>query len=98
MLRMGSLVLLLVVAVLAAPKDAAIALAAQDGDLARVRTLLGEKADVNAPLADGTTALHLLVRAGDLSGVELLLKSGADVNANNRQGVDRKSTRLNSSH
>ena len=36
------------------------------GDAAAVRALLAQKADVNAPQADGATALHWAVYRGDL--------------------------------
>ena len=37
----------------------------QAGDAAAVRALMQQRADVNAPEADGTTALHWAVRADD---------------------------------
>ena len=52
-----------------------------------VRTLLQQKVDVNAPQADGTTALMWAARWDDLETTDLLLKAGANVNAANRNGV-----------
>ena len=51
--------------------------AAMQGDKSALRTLLQQKADVNAPQADGTTALHWAVRANDLEMTDMLLRAGA---------------------
>ena len=72
---------------LAAETDARLAEAAQREDRAAIRTLIDQKADVNAALADGTTALHWAVRADDLDSVNLLLQAGADAKVANRYGV-----------
>jgi len=45
------------------------------------------KAAVNAPEADGTTALHWAIRADDQAMARELIASGANVNAVNRYGV-----------
>jgi ankyrin repeat protein len=73
----------------AADRDTRLAEAAQSGDMAAVRALLGagKNADVNAPLGDGTTALHWVARADDLSTADLLIKAGADPKIANRHGV-----------
>ena len=42
-----------------------VADAAMRGDKAAVQTLIAQKADVNAPQADGATALHWAVYRGD---------------------------------
>jgi ankyrin len=52
-----------------------------------LRTLLNQKADVNVPQVDGTTALHWAVRADDLESADLLLKAGARVSATTRDGA-----------
>jgi ankyrin repeat protein len=52
-----------------------------------VATLLQRKADVNAPQADGTTALHWAVRFDDAEVADLLIRAGANVSAANREGV-----------
>lgn len=62
--------------------------AAMRGQKEKVSALIQQKADVNAPQADGTTALHWAVRADDLALVDILLKAGADVKAKNRVGVN----------
>ena len=73
-------------AVAAAPK-AGLADAAEDGDGAAVRSLIDRGADVNAPQADGTTALHWAAYHDDAELAALLVRSGTDVNAENRYGV-----------
>lgn len=52
-----------------------------------VFSLLNQKADVNVPLADGSTALHWAVHWDDFDVVELLIRAGANVNAANAYGV-----------
>jgi len=74
-----------VVALTAAGSD--VADAARRGDTAAVRTLLAQRADVNAPQADGATALQWAVYRSDRALVELLIGAGANVKAANRAGV-----------
>jgi len=64
-----------------------IADAAMHHDTAAVRALLAQKADVNAPQPDGTTALVWAARANDTQMVDLLLAAGANVSAANREGA-----------
>jgi len=71
----------------AAAGDTRLADAAMKGDRAAVRTLLGEKVDVNALGTDGTPALHWAVRTDDLETARLLLTSGADAKLPNRLGL-----------
>ena len=61
--------------------------AAMKGDIALVRSLLQQKADVNQSQSDGTTALHWAVRQDRLDMVNLLIEAGANVKAANRLGV-----------
>ena len=61
--------------------------AVKNADKAAIRTLLQQRVDVNAPEADGTTALHWAVRTDDLQTAELLIRAGANVKAANRYGV-----------
>jgi ankyrin repeat protein len=72
---------------LAAGVDARVADAAQRQDIAAVRALIAQKAGVNAPQIDGTTALMWAVRADNVELVDLLLRAGADVKASNRYGL-----------
>ena len=67
--------------------DLRLVQAAVDDDAPTVRALIRQKADVNAPLADGTTALHWAVRANDLPLVESLLAAGANAKAQDRYGL-----------
>ena len=64
-----------------------VADAAMHGDKARVRALLGQRADVNSPQIDGTTALHWAVRANDLELTEVLIRAGARALAANHEGA-----------
>jgi ankyrin repeat protein len=64
-----------------------IADAAERHDPAAVRSLLGNAPDVNAPQADGTTALLWAAYHDDTDTAALLVKAGANVNAANRYGV-----------
>jgi ankyrin repeat protein len=61
--------------------------AVKSGDAQAVRTLLKQRANVNATEADGMTALHWAVRSNDAETVQLLLRSGANAKAANRYGV-----------
>lgn len=54
---------------------------AMNADRQGLRTLLAQKADVNAAQADGMTALHWAVRQNDLGTAKLLIHAGANVNA-----------------
>lgn len=64
-----------------------VADAAMRHDIPAVRALLAQKADVNAPQADGATALMWAVRANDAELVDLLLAAGANAKAANREGA-----------
>src|ERR1700722_16596214 len=61
--------------------------AAMSKDKVAVRSLLKQKADVNAPQTDGTTPLIWAVRADDLEMTDLLLAAGATVKAANSVGA-----------
>ena len=56
------------------------------GNLAEVKKLLDDGADVNTKDKNGITALMLASSDGNTDIVELLLAQGADVNAKNTQG------------
>ena len=64
-----------------------VADAVMNGNKAAVRSLLQQKANVNAPQVDGTTALHWAVQANDLETADLLIRAGAKVSAANREGA-----------
>ena len=61
--------------------------AVKAGDAAAAAALLTAGADVNAPQADGTTALHWAAHRGDVDLVRQLIRAGADVNAKNDYGA-----------
>jgi ankyrin repeat protein len=67
--------------------DTRLAEAAMEGNKAAVRSLLQQEADVNAPLVDGTTALHWVVRADDLETAKALIRAGANVKTADRYGI-----------
>lgn len=79
--------LLSAASLMAAGLDARLADAAQRMDKARIHALLDQRIDVNAPQADGMTALHWAAYRDDLQTMELLVKAGANVKAANRYGV-----------
>lgn len=70
-----------------AQDDAALVDAVKRADPAAIRNLLARHVDVNAPEADGTTALHWAVHRQDLGTVDALIRAGASVTAANRYGV-----------
>src|SRR5688572_29947192 len=72
---------------LAGPGDALLADAVMRSDRDATRTLLQQKADVNAAQVDGMTALHWATRQNDVETAQSLLKAGAKVNAVTRYGV-----------
>ena len=80
------MVILLSVGSLAAA-DLRLVEAAKARDKEAVRSLLKEKADVNAPQADGATALQWAAYWDDLETAELLIRAGAKVNAEDEYGV-----------
>ena len=80
------LVVIVVVSTQAAGKSD-VADAAMRGDVAAVRAVLAARADVNAPQADGATALHWAVYRGNRELAALLIRAGANVNAANRAGA-----------
>ena len=64
----------------------AVAEAAREGNLERVRALLAQRNDVNMPLGDGMTALHWAAERGDAAMTTALLKAGAKVTPTTRNG------------
>jgi ankyrin repeat protein len=70
-----------------AATDGRIAEAVKRTDRAAVRNLITNKADVNSPLKDGSTALQWAVHNDDLETASLLIGAGANVKTTNRYGV-----------
>src|SRR5262245_13089561 len=64
-----------------------VADAAMKGDKAALKTLVQQKADVNAPQIDGATAVHWAVYKDDPEMLDTLLAAGAKVDIKNREGA-----------
>src|SRR5579863_3403572 len=64
-----------------------VADAAMKRDRATVRSLIQAKADVNAPQADGATALQWAAYNNDLETADLLIAAGANIKAANHDGA-----------
>ena len=85
MLIQGTVAILLF-SLLGPAGDTRISDAAQNGNLAVIQTLIKEKADVNAPQGDGTTALHWAAYREDVPMARSLIQAGADAKARTRLG------------
>ena len=72
---------------LARAADSPLATAAEKSDWAKVRQLLKQRTDVNAPQVDGMTALHWAAYHDDQQIVDVLIGAGANVKAVSRYGV-----------
>lgn len=59
-----------------------LSLAAYEGNMGTIKSLLVEGADINAEDEKGHTPLHLAALKGDVDVVRLLLECGADIDAN----------------
>ena len=64
----------------------AVADAAMQGDMAKVRALLAQQNDVNVAQGDGMTALHWAADRGDVAMTALLLRSGAKLTGTTKNG------------
>src|SRR5271170_2760827 len=86
--RIGSSIVLLGLSIfiLSAAGSSEVADAVMRGDQAAVQKLVEQHADVNAPQADGATALHWAVFQSDKAIVDLLIRAGADPKVANRDG------------
>ncbi len=58
-----------------------------NGDAAAVRSLVQQKADVNAVQADGATAIQWAVYRDDLGMADVLIAAGANIKLANREGA-----------
>ena len=76
--------LLMVSGARAANSDVPLVEAARNQDQQQVRTLLNQRADVNARSGDGSTALLWAAHWNALETAELLIRAGADVRATNQ--------------
>ena len=70
-----------------AASDAAVADFAKARQWSIVADLVRQRVDVNAPQADGTTALHWAAHWNDSTTAALLIEAGADVDAVTHTGV-----------
>lgn len=75
------------VASLAAARDTRLIDAVKDGNVKTVQALVRERVDVNAPAADGATALHWAAHRDNLTTADLLIRAGARPNVANDLGV-----------
>ena len=78
---------LLTVTIAAAAPSSPVADAAMRGDVAAVKALIKQGANVNAAQGDGMTALHWAALNGDAATTALLLTSGAAVDPLTRLGA-----------
>jgi len=77
--------LLCIAAFAAGTSDVADAAMKKNGTA--LRSLLQQKANVNSPQSDGTTALHWAARWDDLEMAGALIRAGANAQAANREGA-----------
>ena len=83
----GAFATCLILAGSASAADSPLADAAEKADAVAVRTLLDEHATINAPQADGMTALHWAAYHDNFDLTKRLLAAGAGAKAANRYGV-----------
>ena len=85
-MRKSAILLSAALLLAAAPSKESIFDAAGSDDVATVRALLEQGADVNAAQGDGMTVLHRAARTGNLDMAELLIGAGANLEARTRLG------------
>src|SRR5688572_1336842 len=72
---------------LRAAGDTGLIQATKSRDVAAVRALVQQRADVNASQGDGSTALHWAARADDLTIADILIRAGARTGVSNDLGA-----------
>jgi ankyrin repeat protein len=77
----------LVLCLSASAANSPVADAAMKGDKPTLRSLLDQKADVNAAQSDGATAIQWAAYRDDLDMAGLLISAGANVKLSNREGA-----------
>ena len=92
-----SVIALLPVIATAAGRAVPLIDAVKQSNLPQVRVLLQQRADVNAPEPDGSTALHWAAHRGDVKAVDLLVRAGAR-HLSNRYGVTPLSLAAENGH
>lgn len=85
--KCGLVLLALLVSQAFAQAQSTVVAAAKADDLPAITSLIAQGQDVNAPQADGATALHWASYWNSLDVVGHLIEAGADVNAANDYGV-----------
>ena len=86
-MRVPYLVAGLALAASAFAAESPVADAAMAGNREAVQALIAQKADVNAPQADGATALQWAAYRNDLAMADMLIAAGADPKARSREGA-----------
>ncbi|HWY48795.1 MAG TPA: ankyrin repeat domain-containing protein [Bryobacteraceae bacterium] len=86
-IRLAACTAVLALCVCAYGADSPVSDAAMKGDKAALRTLLDQKADVNAPQTDGATAIQWAAYRDDIEMASLLITAGANVKLANREGA-----------
>jgi len=84
------------VSAFAAATDTRVIEAAKNSDKAALRTLIRQKADINAADVDGMTPLIWAAHENDLETAKMLLAAGANVKAANRYEITALSEAANS--
>lgn len=79
--------MLLSAAVVASGPSSAVADAAEKANWTQVRALIKQRAQIDAPQADGMTALHWTIYHDDAAMATQLIGAGANIKAANRYGV-----------
>ncbi len=87
MLVRNAMAVILLVPAAFAGAPSPVADAAMDGNKATIRALMQQKADVNAPQADGATAIQWAAYRNDLEIADLLIAAGANVKTPNEDGA-----------
>jgi len=86
-IRLAACTAVLALCVCAYGANSPVSDAAMKGDKAALRTLLDQKANVNAPQADGATAIQWAAYRDDMEMADLLISAGANVRLANREGA-----------
>jgi len=83
----SSLLFLLISTLMLGAGRSDVADAVMKGDRTALRSLIQQKADINAVQTDGATAVHWAVYKDNVEMLDLLIAAGARVDATNREGV-----------